>query len=162
MTDIMFTRTALSGAAKGAGVTSDQARTILEAAGVKVEREKPALPTEPGDAIIATEVRGVKGQWRMFLDSDLDWVSPEKIDGHYWHRPECIAAWIEAVVVPAGKQIDPDDVREGDRVRLVLDNGDEATITVAYVDRHWFKSCYNAYTRRFIRAIHLLDREGEA
>ena len=103
MTDTMFTRTALTEAAKGAGVTTDQARTILEAAGVTVEPEKPALPTEPGDAIIATGVRGVKGEWRMFLDSDLDWVSPEKIDEHYWHRPECITAWTEAVVVPVGE-----------------------------------------------------------
>ena len=42
MTDTMFTRTALTEAAKGAGVTTDQARTILEAAGVKVQPEKPA------------------------------------------------------------------------------------------------------------------------
>ena len=162
MTDIMFTRTALTEAAKGAGVTYDQARTILEAAGVKVEPEKPALPTDPESVIIATEVRGVTGKWRMFLDSDLDWVSPEKIDGHYWHRPECITAWTEAIMAPAGKKIDPDDVREGDRVRLVLDNGDEVTLTVIRVNESWIEARHTIHPRHTIRAVYLLDREGEA
>ena len=45
MTDTMFTRTALTEAAEKAGVTPDQARTILEAAGVKVQPEKPAPGT---------------------------------------------------------------------------------------------------------------------
>ena len=161
MTDTMFTRTALTEAAKTAGVTYDQACTILEAAGVKVEPEKPALPTEPGSDIIATEVRGVTGKWRMFLDSDLDWVSPEKIDGHYWHRPECITVWTETVVVPAGEKIDPNDVREGDLVRVKLKNGDEATFTVRSVGARCLRSWENIYEVSGIRTIHLLDREGE-
>ena len=71
MTDTMFTRAALTEAAENAGVTTDQARTILEAAGVKVQPEKPALPTEPGSVIIATEVRGVKGEWRIAVMTPL-------------------------------------------------------------------------------------------
>lgn len=49
MTDTTFTHTALIEAAEKAGVTPDQARTILEAAGVKVQPEKP----EPGTWHIA-------------------------------------------------------------------------------------------------------------
>ena len=161
MTDIMFTRTALTEAAKTAGVTADQARTILEAAGVKVEPEKPALPTEPGDVIIATEVRGETGKWEMVLDDIGEWYASPKIKGRRWHHPDEITAWTEAVVVPAGKKIDPDDVRVGDRVRLELDNGDEVTITVIRVDKSWVVAHYDAYTRSLIRTVYLLDREGE-
>lgn len=162
MTDIMFTRTALTEAAKTAGVTTNQARTILEAAGVKVEPEKPALPTDPESVIIATEVRGVTGKWRMVLGSDGDWTSADPISERHWHRPEHITAWTEAVVVPAGKKIDPDDVREGDRVRVVMDNGDEVTFTVTAVGMDELWSHFNAYEVATIRTIHLLDREGEA
>ena len=168
MTDTMFTRTALTEAAEKAGVTTDQARAILEAAGVKVEREKPALPTEPGDVIIATEVRGVKydgpgNGWRMFLDIDGDWLSAVGINGRgrVWHAPKHITAWTEAVVVPAGKPIDPDDVRVGDRVRLVLDSGDEVTITAIRVNKTWVESRYGVYARHMVRAVYLLGREGE-
>lgn len=100
MTDTMFTRTALTEAAETAGVTTDQARTILEAAGVKVQPEKPALPTEPGSVIIATEVRGVTGEWRAFLEPDGTWATSELIDCYVWHRPNHITAWTEAVVLP--------------------------------------------------------------
>lgn len=42
-----------------------------------------------------------------------------------------------SVTVPAGRQIDPKgDVRKGDRVRLVLVNGDEATVTVDCATEH--------------------------
>lgn len=100
MTDTMFTRTALAEAAEKAGVTPDQARTILEAAGVKVEPEKPALPTEPGDVIIATEVRGEADKWVLVLDDIGEWFSAELISGRQYHRPHHITAWTEAVVVP--------------------------------------------------------------
>ena len=167
MTDPTLTGTALIEAlALHAGVTTDQARTILEAAGVKVQPEKPALPTEPGDAIIATEVRGVKydgpgSGWKMFLVDDGGWISAEPISGYHWHKPHRITAWTEAVVVPAGEKIDPADVRVGDRVRVKLDSGDEATFTVTGVAPDFFTSEYNVFYARNIRAVHLLDREGE-
>ena len=101
MTDTMFTRTALTEAAEKAGVTTDQARTILEAAGVTVQPEKPALPTEPGSFIIATEVRGVRGEWRMFRGAGGYWFSAGPIGTCYHHRPDHITAWTPARVVPA-------------------------------------------------------------
>lgn len=219
MTDTMFTHTALTEAAKGAGVTTDQARTILEAAGVTVQPEKPALPTEPGSVIIATEVRGVTGKWRMILDDQGEWVSPEAIGGWRWHRPKHITAWTEARVVPAAtapvtltedqvgelwgkesvplvawsvlggrnreritatvnaalaqhaapaeggliadaaKLIDPADVRVGDRVRVELDNGDEATFTVTRVAPDVLASACNGFYACTIRTIRLLHRE---
>ena len=182
MTDIMFTRTALAEAAKGAGVTTDQARTILEAAGVTVQ---PALPTDPESVIIATEVRGVTGKWRMILAPDGDWFSPAKINGAWWHQPEHITAWIETVVLPVtaapvtltedqvgaqhaapaeGEPIDLGDVREGDRVRVVLKDGDAATFTftVRTVSTYHLCSSENAYSRDNIRSVRLLHREGEA
>ena len=100
MTDTMFTRAALTEAAEKAGVTADQARAILEAAGVKVERDPKPLPTDPESVIIATEVRGVKGEWRLFLDQDGEWYSAERVEGHHWHRPAHITAWTEARIVP--------------------------------------------------------------
>ena len=55
MTDTMFTRTALTEAAEKAGITADQARTILEAAGVELAPE-PSGPgmyrTRVGDILI--------------------------------------------------------------------------------------------------------------
>ena len=63
-----------------------------------------------------------------------------------------------SVTVPAGRQIDPKgDVRKGDRVRLVLVNGDEATFTVDCATEHWIDSYHNAYLRETIHAIYLLD-----
>lgn len=63
-----------------------------------------------------------------------------------------------SVTVPAGRQIDPKgDVRVGDRVRLVLENGDEAIITVARVDMNWIDSHSNMYLREAVHAIYLLD-----
>ena len=214
MTDTMFTRTALSGAAEKAGVTTDQARTILEAAGVTMEREKPALPTEPGSVIIATEACGMTGKWRMIRDDEGDWFSPVKINGNHWLRPERITAWTEARVIPAtapvtltedqvgeewskesalpgewsvlgsrlreritatvnailakyaapaeGELIDVADVREGDRVRVELRNGDEATFTVTRVAPDVLASACNGFYACTIRTIHLLHREGEA
>lgn len=100
MTDTMFTHTALTEAAKKAVVTTDQARTILEAAGVKVQPEKPALPTDPESVIIATEVRAETGKWRMLLGSDGDWASADPISGRHWHKPDHITAWAEARIVP--------------------------------------------------------------
>ena len=212
MTDTMFTHTALTEAAKKAGVTTDQARTILEAAGMNVQPEKPALPTEPGSVIIATEVRGVRGEWRMLLDDDGEWSGPEPIGGWGHHNPDRITAWIEAVVLPVtaapvkltedqvgeqwgkesapqlawsvlgsrnrervtatvnaflaqyaapaeGEPIDLGDVREGDRVRLVLVNGDEATITVEGVWSDSIDSPLYSFHPNNIRTIHLLHRE---
>ena len=213
MTDTMFTHTALTATALLAGVTTDQACTILEAAGVEVQPEKPALPTEPGSVIIATEVRGETGKWKMILDDQGEWVSPEAIGGWRWHRPKHITAWTEARILPVattpvtltedqvgeewnankslphrrwaavaaparssitatvnsalaqyaapaeGEPIDVADVREGDRVRVELRNGDEATFTVTRVDTSWFESGCNSFLFRIIRTIRLLHRE---
>ena len=239
MTDTMFTHTALTEAAKKAEVTTAQARTILEAAGVTVQPEKPALPTEPGSVVIATELRGVEGRWQMMLDDDGDWSSGERVRGHRWHRPNHITAWIETVVLPvtaapvtltedqvgefhevarlknpagagvipfsrlseavreihtatvnaalaqyaapvegepiadaakliasaakpiasAAKPIDPADVREGDRVRVVMDSGDEATVTVTSVSTISLGSRLYGLLIDDIRAVYLLHRE---
>lgn len=162
MTDPTLTGTALIEAlALHARVTTAQARTILEAAGVTVEPEKPALPTDPESVIIATEVRGVTGKWRMLLGDDGDWSSPESIGGYHWHKPHRITVWTEAVVVPAGKKIDSDDVEVGDRVRVELDGGDEVTMTVTVVGRSLLASRCGTYLKLDIHAIHLLHREGE-
>ena len=58
-----------------------------------------------------------------------------------------------------GEPIDVADVREGDRVRLVLDNGDEATFTVRVVSASYLCSRGSAYNLDTIRTIHLLHRE---
>ena len=221
MTDTTLSLTALTEAAKEAGVTTDQARTILEAAGVKVEPEKPALPAELGSVIIATEVRGVTGKWVLALDGEGDWLSTEQISVYHWHAPKHITAWTEARVIPvatapvtltedqvgevwdkgatgadtslwleypvahreeftrlandilaqyvapaegepiagAVKPIDVADVREGDLVRMVLNNGDEVTITVKSVEPTFIESGYNYFSPNIIRAVHLLHRE---
>ena len=215
MTDIMFTRTALTEAAKNAGITADQARTILEAAGVTVEPEKPPLPTDPGDVIIATEVRGVTGKWRMFRGAGGYWFSAGPIGTCYHHSPAHITAWTEARIVPVtaapvtltedqvgeewdqecgrystslnwatfsdrwkrhiadtvnavlaqhaapaeGEPIDVKDVREDDRLRVVLENGDEATFTLTKVGVYGLCSHSNAYDFDTIRAVYLLHRE---
>lgn len=78
MTDTMFTRTALTEAAKGAGVTTDQARTILEAAGVKVEPEKPApgwYLTEDGEV---ARVKPNKHTGALILHMDGDVLLPHQ------------------------------------------------------------------------------------
>lgn len=210
MTDIMFTHTALTEAAKVAGVTTDQARTILEAAGMNVQPEPKPLPTEPG----------------LYLHEDGRRIIVDK-EGEWWYpSPEGSGAWwIEdknrsgrltpAVVVPAtttpvtltddqmgvlwdavtasdpgaspwvdyssshrarfkavanavldqyaapaeGEPIDLGDVREGDRVRLVLVNGDEATITVEGVWSDSIDSPLYSFHPNNIRAAYLLDRE---
>lgn len=177
MTDTMFTRTALTEAAKHAGVTTDQARTILEAAGVTVQPEPKPLPTEPG----------------LYLHEDGRRIIVDK-EGEWWYpSPEGSGAWwIEdknrsgrltpAVVVPAtttpvtltedqvgaqhaapaeGEPIDLGDVREGDRVRVVLKDGDAATFTftVRTVSTYHLCSSENAYSRDNIRSVHLLHRE---
>ena len=160
MTDTMFTRTALTEAAKGAGVTADQARTILEAAGVKVEPEKPALPTKPGSVIIATEVRGVKGKWRMFRGPGGHWFSAGPIGACYHHSPEHITVWTEAMVVPAGKKINPGDVRRGDRVRVEFTDGDVWETRVSTTHRESISTTTDLRIYHGdIRTVHLLHRE---
>ena len=64
------------------------------------ERPKPAftLPTEAGAIIIATEVRGVKGEWVAVLDEEGDWYGPN-FDDYHFHKPEHITAWKPARVV---------------------------------------------------------------
>lgn len=63
-------------------------------------------------------------------------------------------------IASAAKPIDPDDVRVGDRVRLVLRNG-EATFMVANAYNNSLHSTTNTYYERDITAAYLLDREGE-
>ena len=214
MTDAMLTITGLTAIAHSVGVTDAQARALMEYAGVKVQAEPKPLPTEPGSVIIATEVRGVKGEWRMFLYEAEVWVSPVRIDGNWWHEPERITAWTEAVVLPArvvpaatedqvgeqwgkesipqlswsvlgprnreritatvnaflaqyaappeGEPINLDDVREGDRVRVELEGGDEATFTVRTAAPYELDSRANTYYHPAIRTVHLLHRKEQA
>lgn len=63
-------------------------------------------------------------------------------------------------IASAAKPIDPADVRVGDRVRLVLRNG-EATFIVANAYNNSLHSTTNTYYERDITAAYLLDREGE-
>ena len=220
MTDTTLSLTGLTAIAHSVGVTDAQARALMEYAGVKVQPEMPALPTEPGDVIIATKVRGVRGKWRAFLAPYGLWVTSERVGDHVGHRPDHITASIPARIVPVaaapvtlteeqvgefhevarlknpagagvipfrrlseavraihtatanailaqyaapaeGEPIDVDDVREGDRVRVVLNNGDEATITVTRVAPDFLTSERYVFYACNIRAIHLLDREGE-
>lgn len=58
-----------------------------------------------------------------------------------------------------GEPIDVADVRDGDRVRLVLDNGDEVTFTVRAVSVTYLCSRKNAYNLSSIRSAYLLHRE---
>ena len=132
---------------------------IKEVTGHKFAPEPKPLPTEPGSVAIATEVQGVKGKWRMVRDDEEDWFSPVKIHGNHWHRPEHITAWTPVRVVPEGEPIDVDDVREGDRVRVEQDNGDEATFTVIGVCPNYIESKYDLFPVGDIRTIHLLHRE---
>lgn len=64
------------------------------------------------------------------------------------------------LIASAAKPIDPDDVRVGDRVRLVLRNG-EATFIVANAYNNSLHSTTNTYYERDITAAYLLGREGE-
>lgn len=63
--------------------------------------DEPALPTAPGSVIIATEVRGEKGEWCMAVDHDGEWSSIDggAIDGSYYHGSNHITAWKPAKVV---------------------------------------------------------------
>ena len=94
MTDTMFTRTALTEAAEKAGVTTDQARTILEAAGVKVQPGKPAPGTwhivkdgpQVGDAARVDEdgylhVIGSNGKTLRDIHPDNTWpaLTPARV-----------------------------------------------------------------------------------
>ena len=94
MTDTMFTRTALTEAAEKAGVTADQARTILEAAGVTVQPEKPAPGTwhivkdgpQVGDAARVDEdgylhVIGSNGKTLRDIHPDNTWpaLTPARV-----------------------------------------------------------------------------------
>lgn len=62
-----------------------------------LDRPKPPLPTQPIPSIRAFEVRGVRGDWLMAVDSDGSWTvvsdsgSIVKIDGCRWHAAEQIA-----------------------------------------------------------------------
>lgn len=164
MTDTTIPSTELAEAdiretAERLGFDPSDVRELLAALNVPMQAEPKPLPTEPGSVIIATEVRGVTGKWRMLLDDDGEWSGPESIGGWGHHCPDRITAWIEAVVLPAGKKIDPDDVREGDLVRLELDSGDEATFTVTGAGRDFLISKYNVFPITNIRTIHLLHRE---
>lgn len=101
MTETTFTRDALLKVAEEAGVTADQARHILDLAGVTVQPKKPVLPVEPGSVIIATEVRGERGEWRMFRTPGY-WVSQDAIADWWEHYPEDITEWDNALVLRIG------------------------------------------------------------
>ena len=78
MTDTMFTRTALTEAAKHAGVTTDQARAILEAAGVTVQPEKRESGwylTEDGEV---ARVKPNKHTGALILNIDGDVLLPHQ------------------------------------------------------------------------------------
>ena len=77
-----------------------------------------------------------------------------------WDRDEAWPDLTPARVLPDGEKIDPADVRVGDRVRLVLRNG-EATFIVANAYNNSLHSMTNTYYERDITAAYLLDREGE-
>lgn len=75
MTDTMFTRTALTEAAEKAGVTADQARTILEAAGVKVQPAPGWYLTEDGEV---ARVKPNKHTGALILNIDGDVLLPHQ------------------------------------------------------------------------------------
>ena len=210
MTDTTLTHTALTEVAETAGVTTDQARTILEAAGVKVRPEKPEpglYMHEDGRPIIVDEKGGwwhlnleEAGMWWMDDENHSGRLTPARIVpvtatpvtltedqvGELWgeestplgawsalvsRNRERITATVNAAlaqhaapaegepIADAVKPIDLDDVREGDRVRLELDNGDEATITVTRVAPDFLTSERYVFYAREIRSVHLLHRE---
>lgn len=69
-----------------------------------LDRPKPELPTEPGSVIIATEVRGVKGRWELYLRSERNWIAVDGIDGYRYHDPKHITEWEPAKIVPVGAE----------------------------------------------------------
>lgn len=196
------------------------ARKAAEELGVDLAPEPTPLPTEPGSIIIATEVRGVRAEWRMMLDRDGEWFSPEMICGEWHHQPEDITKWTKARVLPSatgpveltegqvvelheaarlrnpagggvtplrslpgavkaihiatvndalaqyaapaeGEVIIPPRVRKGDRVRLMLTNGDEATVTVVSNADGYLVTKFNTFHLHTIRAVYLLHREDQ-
>ena len=150
MTDTMFTRTALTEAAEKAGVTTDQARTVLEAAGVTVQPEKsePGLYLHKDGRRIIVDEKG--GWWHLSLEeAGMWWMDDE----NRWGR------LTPARVVPEGEPIDLDDVREGDRVRMELIGGDEVTFTVTETTPLALWSKHNDFPLDIIRTVHLLHRE---
>ena len=63
------------------------------------------------------------------------------------------------MIASAAKPIDVADVRKGDRVRVELEGGDEATFTVRTAAPHELDSRANTYYHPAIRSVHLLHRE---
>ncbi|WP_431862713.1 hypothetical protein [Micrococcus terreus] len=269
MTDIMFTRTALTEAAETAGVTTDQARTILEAAGVDLAPEPPApgqwfqavehgtdLPVwgiqsknsprvtlifEDGtsrteDGLSVGNLRNItparlipEGELEALADAQdtledlakmgvtedgrgavlemaarlaVHGIDSDEVDrmvkqhysttattpvtltedqvGEAWNANKVphlnrwtatlgslrgsITATANALLAqhaaPAeGEPIDVTDVREGDRVRVELENGDEATFTVTRVAPDFLTSERYVFYAREIRSVRLLHRE---
>ena len=204
MTDTMFTHTALTATALLAGVTTDQARAILEAAGVTVQPEKPApgwYLTEDGE-VARVKPNKHTGALILHIDGDVllphqPWpeLTPARVVpvaaapvtltedqvGEVWDKDsvplvawrvlggrnrERITATVNAALAqhaaPAeGEQIDPRDVREGDRVHLVSKHGDEVTLTVRTVTGSYICSAKNLYDISNFRSIHLLHREDQ-
>lgn len=71
-----------------------------------------------------------------------------------------VNAFLAQYAAPAeGEPIDLGDVREGDRVRLVLVNGDEVTFTVEGVWSDSIDSPLYSFHPNNIRAVYLLHRE---
>ncbi|MEU3847175.1 hypothetical protein AB0E44_09280 [Micrococcus terreus] len=132
---------------------------IKEVTGHEFAPESKPLPTEPGSVIIATEVRGVKGEWRLLLNEDRDWWSPARINGRMLHNSKQITKWTPVDLVPEGELIDPEEVQAGDRVRVELNNGDEATVTVTSFWDNAILANYNGFSIITIRTVHLLHRE---
>lgn len=208
MTDTMFTHTALTATALLAGVTTDQARTILEAAGVELAPEpiEPGLylmaqPTGPRPVLVdrdgslalisdegdmleglvsSAEERKALTPARAVPVTAAPVTLTEDQVGEEWnrHKTEYMNQWKDSPQIgrtvwtntvnallaqhaaPAeGELIDVADVREGDRVRVELRNGDEATFTVTRVDTSWFESGCNCFLFSIIRSVHLLHRE---
>lgn len=65
-----------------------------------LDRPKPELPVEIGSVVIATEVRGVKGRWELFLGINEYWICVDAIDGFNYHKPRHITEWQSAHIVP--------------------------------------------------------------
>lgn len=58
-----------------------------------IHRPTPQLPTKAPAFILATEVRGVKGEWQMMLRRDGFWFSHEFAGGTMLHQQKHITAW---------------------------------------------------------------------
>ena len=211
MTDTMFTRTALTEAAEKTGITTDQARAILEAAGVKVQPEKPGpgtwhftegymapAPEVPAYVSKAGDLYLVHSDGRVegFAGGSDAWpaLSPARVVpvtaapvtltedqvGELWeeHRVDVTSPWGNWGVAPRmsvtrtanailaqhaapteGEPIDVADVREGDRVRVELRNGDEATFTVHAATANYLCSREHTYHFDITRSVRLLHRE---